>query len=553
MSTQVSQHTEFRRVGPPGTGKTTWISRQAAIACQKQAEEDEWGDGQSSILFSSLTKAAASELLGRGMPVSPESIGTLHAHAYRALGRPKLCVDAKDLAPFNEAHPEFALAGDRRRAPDQSDDRGDTSRGDRLLAEYHVLRSRLTERDLWPSSVADFARVYEQWKFENEVLDFSDVIHDACLTCPTAPGDPRVIFVDECQDHDRAELRLVRRWAERAEKVILVGDPDQCLYEWRGSDPDAFYDHEIPPGHERVLSQSYRVPRAVHAEAMAMIGRVKGRREVEYQPRPADGRVERADFRFSAPCVDDLARDAVRRIESGHNVMFLSACDYSLKPLIGRLRERGIPYWNPYARDRAEFNPLHPAKGVRTATRLLDFLRPEPTIWGDDARLWTAQEFWSFAELTSSDGWLKRGARTELKRLAADDAGGMVPLTIAEVRGFLSTPEIPGWLRRTEIAGLLERTASAKAKPLLYATKILAARGVAGLREEPRCVVGTIHSVKGGEADVVYLCPDLSPQGYDQLDSRDPAPVYRQFYVGMTRAKETLILCDQQSARAIEW
>ena len=62
--------------------------------------------------------------------------------------------------------------------------------------------------------------------------------------------------------------------------------------------------------------------------------------------------------------------------------------------------------------------------------------------------------------------------------------------------------------------------------------------------ESPRCVVGTIHSVKGGEAEVVYLFPDLSPQAVRNLHSPGGGDdIVRQFYVGLTRARQELVIC----------
>jgi superfamily I DNA/RNA helicase len=73
------------------------------------------------------------------------------------------------------------------------------------------------------------------------------------------------------------------------------------------------------------------------------------------------------------------------------------------------------------------------------------------------------------------------------------------------------------------------------------------------LREQPRVVVGTIHSVKGGQADVVYLFPDLSQAGAAQYE-RSGAPhdsVIRLFYVGATRARETLYICQRETGMAV--
>jgi len=79
------------------------------------------------------------------------------------------------------------------------------------------------------------------------------------------------------------------------------------------------------------------------------------------------------------------------------------------------------------------------------------------------------------------------------------------------------------------------------------------ARGPSALEEPPRVTVGTIHSVKGGEADVVFLFPDLSPAG-DTAYLRHGPPrdsVIRLFYVGMTRARHTLYVCQRESSMAI--
>src|SRR5436190_16130796 len=48
-----------------------------------------------------------------------------------------------------------------------------------------------------------------------------------------------------------------------------------------------------------------------------------------------------------------------------------------------------------------------------------------------------------------------------------------------------------------------------------FAVDVLARRGAESLLGKPGVIVGTIHSVKGGQADVVYLFPDLSKAGDD--------------------------------------
>ncbi|OFV98393.1 MAG: hypothetical protein A3H28_02550 [Acidobacteria bacterium RIFCSPLOWO2_02_FULL_61_28] len=78
-------------------------------------------------------------------------------------------------------------------------------------------------------------------------------------------------------------------------------------------------------------------------------------------------------------------------------------------------------------------------------------------------------------------------------------------------------------------------------------------RGPQALAQKPKVIVGTIHSVKGGEADVVFLFPDLSRAGDVAYQRFGPLrdSVIRLFYVGMTRARETLYICQRESALAV--
>jgi ATP-dependent exoDNAse (exonuclease V) beta subunit len=55
-------------------------------------------------------------------------------------------------------------------------------------------------------------------------------------------------------------------------------------------------------------------------------------------------------------------------------------------------------------------------------------------------------------------------------------------------------------------------------------------------------IVGTIHSVKGGEADVVYVSNELSRAG-ERSYAHCELDTLRAFYVAVTRAKEGLVMC----------
>ena len=71
---------EYRIFGPPGTGKTTHVTRQIRNAADKY--------GANAVLVTNFSRTAAAELISRDLPVSPDRVGTLHSHCYHALGGP---------------------------------------------------------------------------------------------------------------------------------------------------------------------------------------------------------------------------------------------------------------------------------------------------------------------------------------------------------------------------------------------------------------------------------------------------------------------------------
>lgn len=521
-------------IGPPGCGKTTWLSKEVQRAVESRGTE--------SVLITSLTRTAASEVAGRGLPIPAERIGTLHAHAFRALNHPDIAESDKKLADWNSEHPRLALTVSGNKLNDDSADAGEyvgDTEGDKLFQAVNLNRARMIPEAAWLPDVRAFYQRWQGWKNEAGLMDFTDLIEYAARQTFHAPGKPEIIFVDEAQDHDALELSLLERWGDPSagvDRVILVGDPDQNLYEWRGSDPLAFSTPEVPSERRRVLSRSYRVPVAVHASAVSLIQRVKNRLPVEYHPTDRPGKAASLSGNYQqAPA---LLRHAKQYLDEGKEVMFLTACGYQLSWIIRELREKGIPFWNPYRRTRGDWNPLRKSgRGLSASQRLLAYMRP-----AQDGRDWTREEF---------DAW--SGALVNIFRRGVKDEIGQQPPEM-----LVGMEELEAWFRSAEdIAGAYDvwgddldwfesRLAAARRKGMEFPLAVARQQGPQKLEEKPQVIVGTIHSVKGGEADVVYLFPDLSQKGYigySNYGSREWAAIHRQFYVGMTRAKDTLFRC----------
>jgi superfamily I DNA/RNA helicase len=565
-------------IGPPGCGKTRWLSEKASEAARKY--------GSNAILIASLTKTAAAEVAQRHIPIPKDRIGTLHSHAFHALGFPTL-VDSKHIPEWNEfieknmlpLSEEFGhkTGGDIKKFK-MSAKRGhnaiDEPKTDELSTSayfgmYILSRSRLVPREKWVSTdIQLFGFAWERWKEETGRMDFEDLIEKAADRNAPAPGRPMMIYLDECQDLSTSEYRLVLTWAKYASALIVVGDPDQALYTWRGADPDLFLwmaekhpaRKDVPRDtYRRVLSQSYRVPTAVQQYAVRWINTMEGREQVEYSPRVnTNGRVKRLgnglkDRRF-------LVREILSCLARWQDVMVLTSCDYMLQPLIASLRAEGIPFHNPYRKRRGDWNPID------GQDRLRNYLRPDPSTYGEAARPWNWKELYSWIEIIDSE-YLKRGTKTDIKLFATEHPDLQIAKTLTEAlevcRDCFRSGGLFDWQPRdfSGFRALIHRTRKekeggkqhgAREKRLEYAMRLVEKYGGKKLLEKPRIVVGTIHSVKGAEADVVFVSPEIPPVAWEtRMLLEQKRCLLRQFYVAFTRAKEELYLLRQESGCAM--
>jgi superfamily I DNA/RNA helicase len=125
-------------------------------------------------------------------------------------------------------------------------------------------------------------------------------------------GSLAYLFVDEFQDLNESQFALVEILAETA-RVFAIGDPDQAIYGFRGSDPAFFFRFAVRPGVEQVsLTRNYRCPAAVIEAATALL--VSGGRSGR-PPLVAESGRQGAIELYRAPTPAAEAEFIVRRIE----------------------------------------------------------------------------------------------------------------------------------------------------------------------------------------------------------------------------------------------
>jgi DNA helicase-2/ATP-dependent DNA helicase PcrA len=553
---------KFIVFGPPGTGKTHRLSHYVESAAGKY--------GGSKVMASSYTRSAAAVLAVR-VDLPEHNVGTLHSFCFRALGHPELA--EKHKAEFSEEYPAWRLGAnkDKRNIHDPYSSSESISEivttGERLLAELEICRAKQIPRDRWRSHVAAFADVWTRWKEANGMMDFTDLLETCLAEVDAAPGNPTVGFLDEAQDCSRLQMALFCKWSDAMQTVVIAGDDDQCLYDFAGADSSALLDLDVPEANKRFLTQSYRVPGKVHDLAQRWISRLSRRQAKDYQPRrtpagdivPGELKSSAASYRFP----EKLLRDACPYLSAGKTVMFLTSCGYMLDPLKSVLRKQVIPFHNPYRNSRSDWNPLRPgtSKQMMPIDRVLAFLRPDKGTWGAEAGMWSRHHLRAWVEHLVAKGMLQSGSKERLKAFKNDPAMVSVEdvqsLFVAEIQPQLW--DILENLGSGESVGAAlqwwqSRCLASKRKPLEFPCKVASKYGGSKLLEPPQIIVGTVHSVKGGEADVVFLMPDVSKSGMGEwvgsVSGRDA--LRRLFYVGMTRARETLVLCAPVSAHSVQ-
>jgi DNA helicase II / ATP-dependent DNA helicase PcrA len=411
----------------------------------------------------------------------------------------------------------------------------------------------MVDPNRWPSNTLDFERKWSQYKQRLGLFDFSDLV-DRCLRdVAVAPHNPSVILADEAQDLNAMQLQLIRRWGKHTQYSVLAGDDDQTIYWFTGASADAILASDIPGDHKIILNQSYRLPQSIHKLANQLIHQVTTRQEKIYLPRPGSGSVHRlTSGTYKSPEYFILST-AMKHLEQGKTIMFLASCSYMLKPLLRVLSKNAIPFHNPYRKANGFWNPLRSGSRRSAAGRILLLVGHPQT--GKGHHHWRREDVALWADWLCENGTLRPGAKARLQSSETE-----MEVTVEQLQQLFE----PGAFHSFQIAyesgprALLQwwrsRVTVEVHSRIQPPADLVAYRGVRALTDVPRVIVGTIHSVKGGQADIVYLFPDLSQAGDAQYQKFGPSrdSMIRVFYVGVTRAREALYICQHDSGLAIK-
>lgn len=263
-------------VAGPGTGKTRTLTyRIAHLILEK-------GIAAGQILAITFTNKAAEEMASRLTALLGEAVaGQIVIKTFHAFGAMLLREAGESLG----LSPHFAIAGEQDRQALLRQPFPDL--GEKEINHYLEQISAAKNQLLGPESdeLADLQEIYRAYEAalrQNQLLDFDDLIAVTVHLFETCPDvleryQQRFLWisVDEYQDINLAQYRLLRLLAGPQANLCVIGDPDQAIYGFRGAKVEYFrhFRQDYPGAVVLPLSQNYRSTQLILDASSQVIAR----------------------------------------------------------------------------------------------------------------------------------------------------------------------------------------------------------------------------------------------------------------------------------------
>ncbi len=367
-------------VGGPGTGKTEFLVRRAAVLVERDHADE--------LLVLSFSRRGAEDLDRR--------IRTSVAGQTRAIDVSTYHSFAARLLEAHAADRGWDRAPDILPGPDQKqlvgdlladEDAGRWSPAYRPLLATRTFADEVTdfilrcrEQLVGPSRLGDMERDRADWRGLSAFLDRYDrVLRDRSLVdygtllaeAAALLGDPTIaatvasqyrhVLVDEYQDATHAQSVLLRRLVADHGNLTASADPYQSIYSFRGADienvarfPDDFA-RDGHPAERLILTTSFRVPEEILTAAVRITAHELPGAAGKVKPAPGHGSVEAYRFSQQVEEAEWIASEINRlnleqRIAFGRIAVFTRSKNRFLVPLSRSLDRRNIPHDRPDAR-----------------------------------------------------------------------------------------------------------------------------------------------------------------------------------------------------------
>jgi DNA helicase-2/ATP-dependent DNA helicase PcrA len=447
----------------------------------------------------------------------------------------------------------------------------------------------------YDQTVADVYDLYQRRLLASNALDFDDMLY---LTVEVFERFPealarwqkafRYVLVDEYQDTNHAQYRLLQLLAGKHRNLFAVGDPDQSIYAFRGADIRNImeFERDFTGTRTIALEQNYRSTNRILHGANAVIAHNRERKPKDLWSELGDGEPvgvlevedEHAEARFVAVEIARLVEEGF----SGSEIAVFYRTNAQSRVLEDVLVRQGVAYQvigGPRFYERAEIkdviaylqvidNPYDAVSLLRIANRPrrgigdASLARLQTYADAHGLSLWESLEHAEVAGVGAAPLRAVQGLRTLLQSLMA----GALELTVPELlervlerSGYLEaleaerTIEAQGRIENLqELVGVAQEYQAQADEPSLsnFLQELSLYSEQDAIRGEQSLVtLMTLHNAKGLEFRAVFMI-GMEEGIFPHSRSLEEAMLEeerRLAYVGMTRAQERLTLTHAAS------
>lgn len=461
-------------------------------------------------------------------------------------------------------------------------------------------RQSIDKNNPFMVTVADVYDEYQKRLHGNEALDFDDLImltiklfHQAPETLEYYQNKFKYVHVDEYQDTNEAQYKLVSMLADKFHNICVVGDADQSIYGWRGANMNNILDfqNDYSDAHVTFLEQNYRSTKNILNAANDVIKNNVERKDKKLWTENQEG--EKLSYYRGQSEIDE-ARYVVGQINQKIREKHYSYSDFAIlyrtnaqsRVIEENLLKANIPYTIVGGHkfyDRKEIQDIlayltliaNPSDSISLERIINEPKRGIGASSLEKLRLFADENDWSMLEATKNidlNNTLSTRARnaigefgsviTKIQKVALD--GNVTDITqhVLDDTGYLAdlkkTNSLESKARIENIEEFIsvtqqfdnnQKNEDDDSQPL---TNFLADLALVSAQDDvdentPQVTLMTLHAAKGLEFPVVFLMgmeEGIFPLGRS-MDSEDELEEERRLaYVGITRAQTKLYLTN---------
>ncbi len=553
----------------PGSGKTAVLTGRILNLVEK-------GIPPADILVITFTRAAAEEMKERYLKLAQRertevSFGTFHAVFFHIL-RMERGYGLQDLISSGEKQRmlRFVL---KELGIEIRQDQEKMQELETAISKWKNLGMRREDQPDFPY-LEEICLALEKRMQKQGKLDFDDM---QLLTCRLFREEKRIlekwqkryryILVDEFQDINPVQYELVQLLALPEKNLFVVGDDDQSIYSFRGSDPSIMlsFPEQYPDAESFMLGINYRCRRQIVEAAGKLISHNQKRFAKQIRSALAeDGLLRILEHASSEKEAEMITEEIRRRLERGQNpeeISLLFRTRMHADSMRIKLEEKNIPYYMEGKEDdlyahwiaRDLFSYLELAEGKRKRGDLLRILNHPPRGLGREYLEREELDLWDWQRQLPKEEALAAGKLIrDLERMKEMTCFARLSY-ISHGMAYRNYLKSYATEKGIEEEGLLHILELLQEESRVYKSweswkEAVRLRKIRRETEEKspagRISLRSLHGAKGLEFETVYIIEmNEGKIPYKRaIDEGKLEEERRLLYVGMTRAKKELIL-----------